>query len=217
MGLSFLQSHHILGLVGGVVLFASVVLYFFPAGKMRIPAVVTSSFGGIMVGLAAGILLMAAFGYQTKPIGDIDLGAMHVAPNEPVHFKLPDKLPAPNPNGLSTPNPKSQLLHLIHALEATTISPGSLTLTPKSRVELADHFKSLLEAERVNEENARQKYLAVMTYLDKEQPKLEQAGLNVQFANEDLLLDSVANPYREGDIGMKVSLIIERLTKREAR
>ena len=215
MGLSFLQSHHLIGLVGGVILLVSLILYFFPAGKMKIPAVVTSSFGGIMVGLAAGILLMAAFGYQTKPLGEIDLGSLHVAQGESVNIALPT--PKPFQRGLANPNPKSQLLHLIGALETATASPSKLNLTPQAKTAMASHFKALLEAERVSEENARQKYIALMTQLDKERTTLEEAGINVQIANEDMLLESVPNPYREGDIGMKVTLILERLTNREAK
>jgi hypothetical protein len=57
--------------IGGVVLvILAVILYFFKGGKLEMPAIVTSSVGGLVAGIALGVLLLASFGYhwdQPKP------------------------------------------------------------------------------------------------------------------------------------------------------
>ena len=64
MDFNHMQTWHYFALIGGGVLVLGIILYFLPAGKMKIPAIVTVAFGGLAAGLAIGIIFMAGFGYQ---------------------------------------------------------------------------------------------------------------------------------------------------------
>src|SRR5262245_5555313 len=54
-------------IIGGAVLVVGLVVYFLPVRRLKIPGGVTAAMGGMALGLAAGILWMAVYGY--KPLG----------------------------------------------------------------------------------------------------------------------------------------------------
>ena len=66
MDLNNMQTWQYFAFAGGGLLVIAVVLYFIPAGKLRLPGVVTAGFGGTALGLALGVLLMASFGYKPR-------------------------------------------------------------------------------------------------------------------------------------------------------
>lgn len=59
-----MQLWHWFAIAGGVVLLLGVILHFLPIGKIKVPAVITASFGALAAGLALGIIFMAGFGYR---------------------------------------------------------------------------------------------------------------------------------------------------------
>ena len=66
MDLGNLEFYYYFAAGGGALLLIGLVLYFIPGGKLQMPAVVTAGIGGLVAGVALGILLMTAFGYKTK-------------------------------------------------------------------------------------------------------------------------------------------------------
>jgi hypothetical protein len=55
-------------LIGGAAtIVLALLLYCLPLSSIRIPAIVLSSVGGLGVGIAVGIILLASFGYYWKP------------------------------------------------------------------------------------------------------------------------------------------------------
>jgi hypothetical protein len=49
------------------VIVLAVVLYFLPAGKLKLPAIALSSLSSLIAGLALGMLVMSLFGYHWYP------------------------------------------------------------------------------------------------------------------------------------------------------
>src|SRR6476661_4835964 len=64
MDLNDMQVWQYFAIASGAVLVLGVIAYFLPVGKMKLPGVVTAAFGGVVAGLALGVLLMAGFGYK---------------------------------------------------------------------------------------------------------------------------------------------------------
>lgn len=46
-----MQTWHWFAIAGGVVLLLGIILYFVPAGKLKIPGIVMAAFGGLAAGL----------------------------------------------------------------------------------------------------------------------------------------------------------------------
>jgi hypothetical protein len=171
-----LQTWHYGVLIGGLFLLVCVGLYFLPARKFRVPGVVTAAFGGLAVGLAAGIIWLAGFGY--KPMA----GAV---PDDGGGPKMGGAAPKGGPGGApkggpggggGPPSPRAQLLSLILALDTVVDRPVALTLTAADRAALAEQLKGLDAAEEVKDADATARLEAILKVVEKDRKALETVG-----------------------------------------
>jgi hypothetical protein len=185
MDLNNMQMWQYFALGGGALLVLALVLYFVPVGRLKIPSVVTAGFGGIALGLALGILLMAGFGYkpmqEPTPGGDEPPSGMSKMGGGMA--KMGGGMPkmgggggGPPGGGGGRPNPKTQLVSLVTALDRVADRPVTITLTPEQRRAIAEQLKGLDAAEDLSEADARAKADAILKIVDKDKDALEAVG-----------------------------------------
>jgi hypothetical protein len=212
-------------IAGGAVLLLSFVMYFLPAGKMKLPAVVTASFGGLVAGLALGILLMAVFGYkptQERPRSESSGDAASQSPRmpgpgAPPFVKGPGGPMSNGPSGPpAPPTPKAQLANLVTALDTVADRPVTITLTPDQKAVIIEKLKGLDQAGEITDVDAKVRLDAIVKVMEKDQKTLETVGFHTAPpAKGDFGPPKESpNPFKEGPAGERLKSLLERLNKK---
>ncbi|HEX3151038.1 MAG TPA: hypothetical protein VHR66_23360 [Gemmataceae bacterium] len=235
MDLNNMQTWHYGAIIGGGLLIIGLIIYFLPAGKLKIPGGVTAAFGGLALGLAAGIIWMAGFGYQAHGPGT---GATDDAPAD-------TKNAAPGPGGAGggfgkggggnqkggnqkgggfgggggAPNPRVQLVGLVNALDAVADRPVVLNLSPESRAAIAEQLKGLDTAD-LKDEDAKAKLDAIQKVVEKDRKALEAVGYRWVLPDGKTAQPPKApfpkdgNPFADGQAKDHLKSLRERLEKK---
>ncbi len=227
-----MQMWHWFAIIGGVVLVLGVILYFLPIGKIKIPSVITASFGALGLGLSIGITFMAGFGYKPfspeSPPGDAQTAA------EPKAAAGPGAAKGKGGGGLGGPAPKKggggpggagggggasprlQLAAMVNALDTLSETPITIILSDDDRKAIAAHLKGLDGMAEIKDEDAKAKLEAIQVIVLKERKSLEKVGyrwvLDGKTANRTFPKDS-PNPFKEGAEAERLKSLLERLSK----
>jgi hypothetical protein len=213
-------------IAGGAVLLLSLIMYFLPAGKMKIPAVVTGSFGGLAAGLALGILLMASFGYKPTREQASSEGAgggpsqapKMAGPGAP--FAKGPGGPMPKGPGFGgpppAPSPKVQLAALVTALDTVADKPVTITLTPEQKSVIIDKLNGLDQRDEITDDDAKSRLDAIVKVVEKDQKTLETVGFRTNPPAKGGLgpPKESANPFKEGPAAERLKSLMERLNKK---
>ncbi|MBO0700337.1 MAG: hypothetical protein J2P46_18205 [Zavarzinella sp.] len=183
MDLNNMQMWQYFALSGGGLLVIAIILYFLPAGKLRLPGVVTAGFGGTTLGLALGILLMASFGYkpnrvESSPESEEAANARGKA-GPPGGMPKGGMMPGggmPKGGLGQPPSSKVQLASLVTALDRVADRPVTITLTPDQRQAIAEQLKGLDSADELSETDAKAKLDAIHKIVEKDKDALESVG-----------------------------------------
>jgi hypothetical protein len=218
MDLNDMQVWQYFAIAGGGVLLLGLIVYFLPVGKVKVPAVVTTAFGGIVAGLALGVLLMAGFGYKPRE-EDLPPGTSGPPGKENEKALAKGKGNAPkgkgNFGGGGPPSPRAQLISLITALDAVADRPLVITLTPEERAMIAEQLKGLDSADEVKDEDAKKRLDAIAKIVEKNQKSLEAVGYRTTPAPKGSgLSKDNPNPFKEGATAQRLKSLLERLTKK---
>jgi len=212
-------------IAGGAVLLLSLIMYFLPAGKMKLPAVVTASFGGLVAGLALGVMLMAVFGYKATREQSSSDGAgggptaapKMAGPGAPGFAKGPGG-PAPKgPGGPpAAPSPKVQLAALVTALDTVADRPVTITLTPEQKTVIAEKLKGLDQPAELTDDDAKARLDAILKEVEKDQKTLETVGFRTTPPAKGGFgpPKEVPNPFKEGPAAERLKSLLDRLNKK---
>jgi hypothetical protein len=217
MDINDMQVWQYFAIAGGAVLLLGVIAYFLPVGKMKMPAVVTAAFGGLVGGLALGVLLMAGFGYKPREGDQPSESSGPPAKEKEKGGFAKGKGNAPKGNsGGGPPSPRAQLISLIAALDAVADRPIVVTLTPEDRATIAEQLKGLDTADRVDDDEAKKRLDAITRIVEKDQMTLEAVGFRTAPAPKGgggAGKDN-PNPFKEGATAQRLKSLVERLTKK---
>jgi hypothetical protein len=237
MDFNNMQTWHYFAIGGAGILVLGIILYFLPVGKMKIPAVITTAFGALGAGLAAGIIFMGLFGYSVRApdaqTGDPDQQAAGLKMGEP---GAPKGKGGGGPGGgapkgkggfggggggFGPPPPKMQLVNLVNALDTVVDKPVAVILSPEDRVAIAKELEGLDTASEIKDEDARTKLEAIQKILEKNNRKaLETVGY--RWAGEPkggppkggFPKDPPPNPFKEGTPAEHLKSLMERLSNK---
>ncbi len=227
MDFNHMQTWHYFALIGGGVLVLGVILYFLPIGKMKIPEIITAAFGGLVAGVAFGIIFMAGFGY--RPFAPEPVNQFDEAPTGP-----PPGPTAPMPKGKAggratpkgkggfgaPPSSKMQLASLVAVLDRIVDKPVSVNLSPEDRSAIAKQLEGLDTANEIKEEDAKARLEAIQKVLEKDREALEKVGYRWPgtprggFAKGGFGKDPPANPFKQEPAAERLKSLNERLTKK---
>lgn len=186
MNLNDLQSWHYVVIGGGILLVLSLVLYFLPVKKLKIPGVLTAAVGGLALGLATGVVWLAGFGYKPNP--DDQPSAESKDGDSPA-LKAMAKGGGPKGGGApkggggpkggfggAPPNPRVQLVGLVNTLDRLVDQPVALNLTADDRSTIATQLKGLDQAGSISEDDAKARLEAILKVVEKDRKALEAIG-----------------------------------------
>jgi hypothetical protein len=230
MNLNDLQTWQYVVIGGGALLVLSFILYFLPVKKLKIPGVLTATVGGLAVGLAAGVIWLAGYGYKpTAPEGEPSAEAKD-GPPSPMMMGKGGGAPkggggAPKGGGFGgpPPSPRVQLVTLVNTLDRLVDQPVALSLTADDRAAIASQLKGLDKAGSISDDDARAKLDAILKVVEKDRKALEAVGY--RWPNPDgkgparggfggpAPKDS-PNPFRDGSTGDHLKSLQERLDKK---
>jgi hypothetical protein len=216
-----LQTWHYGVIIGGLVLLVCAGLYFLPARKFQVPGVVTAAFGGLAVGLAAGIIWLAGFGYKPPAVEGPDDGGA-AAPKAGAAPRMAGGAPKGGPGG--PPSPKAQLLSLLLALDTVVDRPVAVTLTPADRAAVAEQLKGLDAADEVKDADATARLEAILKVVEKDRKALEtvgyrwpgpapKTGVAPGPPTPEMALGT-SNPFHFSPTAVKIKSLRERLEKK---
>jgi hypothetical protein len=234
MQLGNMEFYYYIAIGGGVLLLLSVVVYFLPFSKIKIPAIVTTGFGAGAVGLTCGIVLMGLFGYQTEQKGKEE----NAAPNERAQAATKDMADmmkgqkggankgggAPKGGGGGAkggfgPSSTQQLSSLITALDNVAEKPIHIKLTDEQRKTIMEELKELNAAERVNDEVAKAKLDALLKVLEPQKEELRTVGYIWPGSGGGFggagKKEQMSNPFKDGLSAQRLKSLLERLTAKK--
>lgn len=237
MNLGEMQFYYYLAIGGGVLLVLSVVAYFLPIKKIKIPAVLLSAVGGGAVGLMSGMVLMTLFGYKPdiEQKKEEDLVPIEQAKGGPVGMGggmgkgggmpkggLPKGGPMGGggaPKGNFGPSNKMLLTFLVTALDNVAEKPIHVKLTDEQRSAVLEQLKGLDAADDIKDDDAKAKLDAILKVLEPHKETLEAAGYRWPgaggmggFGGKN---KEAANPFKEGTSATRLKSLVERLEKKK--
>lgn len=193
--------YHYLAIGGGVVVVLALVLYFTPVSKLKIPSILMSIVGGVGVGLALGVVLMAFFGYRwTRE--DFSNGSQEPPPgapqNPPGMARGGGMMGGPPGAGMmgggggrggggrggarggggggGGPSPKTQLAALIAKLDVLTKKPLEVKLDAEQKKKIHETIQKLDEKADLSDDEAKAKLDALLEIVKGQRETLEDAG-----------------------------------------
>jgi hypothetical protein len=231
MDLNNMQAWQYFAFAGGGVFVLGLIIYFLPAGKLKVPAVVTGGFGGLAAGLALGVLFMAGFGYKPHPVDPPSSdpppdgspppgmmpkgGAPKGGPGGPPGGAPKGGLGGAPKGGFgSPPTSRMQLASLVTALDKVADQPLTVVLTPESRGIIADQIKGLESAEEIKDEDAKLRLETIHKILEKDRKTLEAVGYFFSVEGKggfDGQPKDSPNPFKEGSLGARLKALQDRL------
>lgn len=234
MDFNKLETWHYFALGGGGILLIGIILYFLPIGKVKMPAVMTAGFGGLISGIALGVIFMVGFGYRPfapeppnfgpgEQTGDQTTptpgpGGKGKGPGGP---GMPGKK-GPGGGGAAqggSPSSKMQLSSLVNALDTVVDKPVTVTLSPEDRVAIAKQLEGLGAAGEISEDDAKARLEAIHKILEKDRKAMETVGYNWSgqakggFGKGNFGKDPPANPFKEGPASEHLKSLMGRLKK----
>jgi hypothetical protein len=224
MDLNDMQVWQYFAIAGGAVLVIGVIAYFLPVGKLKLPAVVTAAFGGVVAGLALGVLLMAGFGYKAHrddPLPSDMSGPPGLAGAPKGGMAMPKgggmpKGGLPKGNfGAPAPSSRDQLASLLTTLDTVADRPVTVNLTTEEKAAIVKELKALTEADEVNNEEAKARLDSILKIVEKHQKTLETVGFRTgppPKGGSSLAKDN-PNPFKTGPAAENVKSLVERLSK----
>jgi hypothetical protein len=221
MDLNNLQAWQYFAIAGGGVLVLGVIAYFLPVGKMKMPAVITAAFGGVVAGIALGVLLMAGFGYKAhreEPLPSDMSGPPGLAGAPKGLTKGQGKGPGGPMGGFGgppAPSSRDQLASLVAALDTVADRPLTVSLTPEEKSAIVKELKALSEAPTVNNDEAKARLDAMLKIVEKHREALQTVGFRtgpLPKTGSGLEKEN-PNPFKSGPAAEHVKSLLERLSK----
>lgn len=216
MNLDFknMETYHYFVIGGGGVAVLALVAYFATGGKMKVPTIITASVACLATGIAAGIMIMAAIGYNwnQKP---------NEGPPDPPDF-VPGQLIGgggpPGGKGKDAPpkgggqGPKTQLVALVTKLNRLSEKPLSVSLDDAAKKKaIAEHIKDLGAMEYLTDEEATKRLEALHEAFKGDRETLEAAGyrwMTGKGGGKD-----GANPFKQADAEAARKALVDRVGK----
>ena len=221
MDLNDMQVWQYFAIAGGGVLVLGVIAYFLPLGKMKLPGVVTAAFGGVVAGLALGVLLMAGFGYKPRrdePLPSDMSGPPGGVPKGGIGMPKGGMPKGGMPKGNFGPPAQSsrdQLASLLTALDTVADRPVTVNLTTEEKAAIVKELRALSEADEVNNDDAKARLDAILKIVEKHQKTLETVGFRTgppPKGGSSLAKDN-PNPFKNGPAADHLKSLVERLGK----
>jgi hypothetical protein len=184
----------ILVIVSAVLVVLSIIIHFFtPGSRARVPAIITSTVGGLGAGLGLGIVMTAMYGDQWNPPGANLPEALVKASGGVSKKGAGNSMPGPGmagggmglmgmPKGMGMggggqgPNPKNQLASLISKLDLLTGSGLLIKLNDEQKKALREPLQALDSSEDLATDEAEKQLDAILEILKDQRPTLEAAG-----------------------------------------
>lgn len=228
MNFNNMQTWHYFALIGGGILVVGIILYFLPAGKIKIPSVVTAAFGALGLGLAGGIIFMAGFGYKPYAPDPVAATTDQTTESLPTGPFMPKSGNGPAPKGKggagggfgAPPSARVQLTSLVTALDTVVDRPVSLNLSPEDRAAIAKQLEGLETASEIKEDDAKARLEAIQKILEKDRKTLETVGYRwagVPKAGPGkggFGKEPPPNPFKDGTAAERLKSLMERLNKK---
>ena len=182
MNLNDLQTWHYVVIGGGILLVLSFLLYFLPVKKLKIPGVLTATVGGLAVGLAAGVIWLAGYGYKPNP--DEQPAAESKGGESPAMMQMAKGGGMPKGGGGmpkgggggAPPSPRVQLVTLVNALDRIVDRPVTLTLSTDDRSTIATQLKGLDKPGAISDDEAKTRFETILKVVEKDRKALEAIG-----------------------------------------
>jgi len=230
-----LQLYHYLAFAGGGVAVLALLLYVLAPKGIRVPAGILGTIGGLVAGVAIGVIGMAAWGYQfTRENPDSALPVEPLPPGPPGGMKGPPggmagggmvggkgmpgggmfgggKGFGGKGKGFGAPSDKAQLAALIAKLDQLTNANLTLKLNDEQRTTIREQLKDLSEQEEVTDEDAKKRLDAILDSLKDQRPVLEAAGYFWPGTPFPKNAPAGSNPFRVGPDSAKLNSLQEKL------
>jgi hypothetical protein len=227
-----MEWHHWLLVGGGGLVLLAALLYAFLGNRTTMPAIISSSVGCLAVGLAAGILCMASFGYQWEPQTSTGGDGPVQAPAGVIPGKGPGgggggaAKPGGGGGGMAAkpggggfggggggrgPTAPRQLAGLVLKIDQLTDKPLKLELTPELRKEISVQIEGLREMQQLTDEEARKRHDALLKLLEPQRAVLEAAGFRWPGTGGGGPLGETPNPFREDNHADALERVLGRM------
>ncbi len=218
-----LQSPHFLTyvLIGSVALAVlAVVLYYFPGGKIKIPAIAVTGLTCLISGAGIGVLALYLFGYHWEPgrgdglapagsRGSQGQGGGGAGPGgSGGRGGVGGGGPSPGgtrrsggPRGGATtdrgPTSKSQLAAFVAKLDVLTRKPLTVKLTTDQKAKVREQLEGLEDKEELSEEDAKKTLNALLEIVKENKETLEAAGYRWPGQGGTPPPSDIPNPFKE--------------------
>jgi hypothetical protein len=176
-----METYHYFIYGGAGLAILAILGYFLSAGKVKLPAIIASSLSCLVLGIAAGVLLLASFGYTWKSKQESDAnvaeeGGKQGAPKGGMPKGGMPKGGMPKGGGPQAPSPTTQLVQLITKLNLLTDKPLSVQLSDDRKKKIAEQIKDLSKKEALDDDEAETRLKAILEVIKEDRATMEAAG-----------------------------------------
>ena len=184
-----MQTYHYFMIGGGGLVLIAIILYFLKGKTVKVSAFFATTLGCLAVGFGAGIVTLAALGYNWN---------VKERPEQPPPAAPPGGMPAgmaPMGGGMGGkgdgankgggkkggggPSSKIQLVSLVTRLNQLTGPPLKIELNDERKSEVAEQLKDLHSLEELSDDVATQRLNALLDIFKDDRPTLEKAGFSM--------------------------------------
>jgi hypothetical protein len=221
-----LELYHWVLIGGGAAALLALALYLIPGVRssrgLRVPVIVGALLSGLAVGLGAGVVLMAGWGFR------LDAAAKELPPpaGMPKGFGGP---PLGGGKGMfgkggkgglakggaaKAPSAKTQLADLVQKLDQLTGPPLAVKLTPEERGKVRRQLGGLGEKEDLQEPEAKRRLDNLLDALQAHKATLEAVGYPWPVPEKKGVVGPAPqppNPFRGDKVGKHLHDLEERL------
>jgi hypothetical protein len=173
----------IAGGAGGLLLLA-LICYFLPVGKAKIPAAIVASVASLGLGVALGVVGMAAYGYRLPPPqppaseGEAADNAPRRGPGGPPGGMMGMMMGGPGGMRMGPPSAKVQLATLVEKLELLTSQPIKLELSDEQSKTLLTQLDGLDAHDVLKDEDAKKRLDTILKLIEGQKKTLAAVGFN---------------------------------------
>lgn len=186
-----METYHYFIYGGAGLAVLAILGYFLSAGKIRLPAIIASSLSCLVLGVAAGVLLLASFGYTWKAKDNRDANVAEEGGNQgapkggmpkggmPKGGMPKGGMPKggmPKGGGPQAPSPVTQLVQLIAKLNLLTDKPLSVQLNDDRKKRIAEQIKDLSKMGALDDDEAEKRLKALLEVVKEDRSTMEAAG-----------------------------------------
>jgi hypothetical protein len=169
------------------------------AARWNVPAAVATGIICFVVGVGAGGLGMATFGYRWHE-------------PEPVPPTGPPPGPPMNATAMLATRPKNRLVALVAKLDQLSGEPLTLTLTENQRAVIREQLMDL-DTKEVSDEDAEKRYKEILEAVKEQKGTLEAAGYRWPGEGAGPAPSSFLNPFAEEQNAQHLKSLREKLVK----